>query len=161
MSEHHKQISKYLSYILRYQPESIGLQLDNHGWAVIDDIIQKTTDMVLSKDLIAEIVKSSDKQRFIISEDQTRIRANQGHSIPVDLNLIPQIPPDTLYHGTAQQNVDAIMQQGIKSNQRQYVHLSDCQETAWKVGSRHGKPAVLKIDTKAMSFRWASILFIS
>lgn len=150
MSKTHKEVSKYLSYILRHKPEAIGLKLDVNGWANIDELIKKTTEMAISRTLIEEVVKTSDKQRFIISGDQMKIRANQGHSINVDLNLVAKEPPSILYHGTAENSVTLIMTEGIKANQRQYVHLSVDKETAWKVGSRHGKPVILEINAKAM-----------
>lgn len=150
MGEEYKKISKYLSYILRHKPESIGLTLDVNGWANIDELIEKTTEIAISKTLINEVVKTSDKQRFIISEDQMKIRANQGHSVNIDLNLVAKEPPNILYHGTAEDSVNPIMKEGIKPNSRQYVHLSENIETAWKVGSRHGKPVILTINCEAM-----------
>lgn len=143
------QISKYLSYILRHKPESIGLMLDINGWANIDELISKTKEFVLTKEMLQEIVKTSDKQRFIIKDD--KIRANQGHSIDIDLNVLPTNPPSVLYHGTVIKNVDVIMQEGIKSMSRHYVHLSADKQTAINVGKRHGKPIVMQINSQAMS----------
>jgi len=142
------QISKYLSYILRHKPDSIGLILDSNGWADIDKVIEKTKDFNLTKEMIEEIVKSSDKQRFIIKDN--KIRANQGHSIDVDLNLKPLEPLDVLYHGTAEKSIDDILEKGIKPMSRQHVHLSKNKEIAIRVGQRHGKPQVLKVDSKSM-----------
>ena len=153
-----KKISKYLSYILRHRPDSIDLVLDEHGWADMDELISKTKDLVLSKEIIAEVVESSDKQRFIIKEN--KIRANQGHSIDIDLDLKPTPPPDVLYHGTAMKYVESIMQEGIKSMNRQHVHLSKDIKTAKNIGSRHGKPIVLQIDTQAM-YRDGCIFYLS
>jgi len=153
-----KKISKYLSYILRHRPDSIDLVLDEHGWADMDELISKTKDLVLSKEIIAEVVKSSDKQRFVIKEN--KIRANQGHSIDIDLDLKPTMPPDVLYHGTATRYVESIMQEGIKSMNRQHVHLSQDIQTAKSIGSRHGKPIVLQIDTHAM-YRDGCLFYLS
>ncbi len=143
-----KDISKYLSYILRHKPDIIGLVLDENGWANIDELIVKTKEFELTEELIFKIVQENDKQRFMIQNN--KIRANQGHSINIDLNLKPMLPLDILYHGTASKHVDAIMREGIKSMRRQYVHLSNDIETATKVGSRHGEPIILKIDTMQM-----------
>jgi len=142
------QISKYLSYILRHKPESIGLVLDNNGWANIDELISKTKEFVLTKEILNEVVKTSDKQRFIIKDNT--IRANQGHSIDIDLNVLSTNPPSLLYHGTAIKNIDRIMQEGIKSMSRQYVHLSADKQTAVNVAQRHGKPIVMQIDCRTM-----------
>jgi putative RNA 2'-phosphotransferase len=106
--------------------------------------------MNLTIDIIKTIVETNDKQRFIISDDGKKIRANQGHSIQIDLELENKIPPDILYHGTASRFIDSIMKDGLKSMRRQYVHLSINEETAIKVGKRHGTPVVLYIDTKKM-----------
>lgn len=144
----HTKISKYLSYILRHKPQSIGLNLDSHGWADIDEIIAKTKDMQLTRELIEAVVKSSDKQRYAIRDD--KIRANQGHSIAVDLALEPQTPPDILYHGTATRFIDSIRESGLLPQSRQYVHLSRDKATAIEVGKRHGKVVVLEIDCATM-----------
>ena len=126
-------LGKFISLILRHKPELIGLKLDYHGWAKVD-----------------EIVMTNNKQRDQYNEDHTKIRANQGHSIKVDIELIEKIPPEYLYHGTAFKYLNKIEQEGIKKMKRLYVHLSKDIETAFKVGSRHGKAIVLVIDTKAM-----------
>ncbi|WP_427452819.1 RNA 2'-phosphotransferase [Litorimonas sp. WD9-15] len=144
-----KAISKHLSYILRHKPDAIGLTLDPQGWADIDELISKSPKR-LTRDLISEIVENNDKQRFIISEECSRIRANQGHSISIDLGLKPTAPPDILYHGTATRFLDAILEQGLKKMNRQHVHLSADLETATKVGTRHGKVVILFVDTRAM-----------
>ncbi|MDW6003538.1 RNA 2'-phosphotransferase [Vibrio mangrovi] len=149
-----KHIGKFLSFVLRHKPEAIGLTLDPYGWANIDELVNKTSrsDEIkhIDKALIQEVVKSSDKQRFIISEDGEHIRANQGHSIHVDLQLKPVTPPEFLYHGTATRFLDSILEQGLKPQQRQHVHLSANTETAIAVGQRYGKPAVLKIKARLM-----------
>jgi len=145
-----KAISKYLSYVLRHAPETAGLELDPGGWAPIADVIAGA-EGPLTEDQIRSVVASSDKQRFSISEDGLRIRANQGHSVPVDLGLIPQTPPDRLYHGTVEKFLAAILEQGLLKGQRHHVHLSADLETAMAVGARRGKPVILTIDAAAMA----------
>jgi putative RNA 2'-phosphotransferase len=147
------QTSKFLSMVLRHKPEVIHVTMDNNGWVDIDELIgnaKKFKNMQLPKELLTEIVKKDDKQRYIMDTEKNKIRANQGHSIPIDLGLEPQIPPDELYHGTAARFLESIMENGIKPMSRQYVHLSRTVEIAETVGKRHGKPVVLKINTKAM-----------
>ncbi|WP_312075120.1 RNA 2'-phosphotransferase [Chryseobacterium sp.] len=145
--QHKKKTSKFLSYVLRHHPELIGLDLDQNGWANVDELIKKSTNDTqgLTFEELCEIVETNDKKRFVFNEDKTRIRANQGHSIAIDLNLKPQQPPEFLYHGTAQANVDSILENGIEKRSRQHVHLSLDKETATKVGMRHGKPIILTI----------------
>jgi len=141
-------ISKYLSFILRHKPESVNLKLDGKGWADIDELILKTKKFRLNRKLLEEVVLADNKQRYIISGN--KIRANQGHSINIDLELKPQIPPEILYHGTATRFLDSIMKTGLKALNRQYVHLSKDLKTATNVGSRHGKVVILQIDTVKM-----------
>ena len=150
MSGSDVKISKLLSYVLRHKPESIGLTLDQEGWAKLDELIAKSNKITLSREAVFRVVKNSDKQRFIISEDGNSIRANQGHSIKVDLGLLPTEPPNTLYHGTATRFWDGIKEHGLKKMNRQHVHLSIDEETAAKVGTRHGTLQTLVIDTIAM-----------
>ena len=147
-----KEISKFLSYILRHHPELIDLNLDEKGWANVNEIIAKSANdnQGFTFEELNEIVETNDKKRFVFNEDKTRIRANQGHSIGIDLNLKPQQPPELLYHGTAQANVDSILKNGIEKRSRQHVHLSLDIETATKVGMRHGKPIILTISTGKM-----------
>jgi putative RNA 2'-phosphotransferase len=147
-----KKISKFLSYVLRHHPELINLNLDENGWADVDELITKSTNdsQGFTFEELNEIVKTNDKKRFIFNEDKTRIRANQGHSIDVDLALKSQQPPEFLYHGTAQNNVGSILENGIEKRSRQHVHLSIDKETAANVGMRHGKPAILTIKTGKM-----------
>jgi putative RNA 2'-phosphotransferase len=147
------QTSKFLSMVLRHRPEVIHLNMDNNGWVDIDELINnanKYKNMRLTKETLMEVVKNNDKQRFIMDNEKNKIRANQGHSISIDLALEPQTPPDELYHGTAVRFLKSIMETGIKPMSRQYVHLSRTAEIAETVGKRHGKPVVLKINTKAM-----------
>ena len=144
--------SRFLSFILRHKPDSVGLKLDAQGWVEIEALVEQTqnTDLPLTVEIIEKIVATSDKQRFTINQDGTKIRANQGHSISIDLNLSPKIPPDVLYHGTAVRFVKAILKEGLKKGSRQHVHLSADREMAIKVGARHGKPVVLEVDAKRM-----------
>lgn len=147
-----KKISKFLSLILRHQPEIINLTLDKNGWANVDELKEKCSknNMDFTLEELDEVVETNDKKRFIFNEDKTKIRANQGHSIDIDLALKPQQPPEFLYHGTAQNNVDSILEKGIEKRSRQHVHLSLDKETAIKVGMRHGKPVILTIRTGKM-----------
>lgn len=138
-------VSKWMSYLLRHKPEDANLHMDAHGWVSIDELSRNAKIPV---SIIYDVVKTSDKQRYSISNDM--IRANQGHSFPVDLDLKPESPPDILYHGTAKRFVDSIRKDGIKHMERQYVHLSDNYDTALKVGQRHGDPCVLKVRAKDM-----------
>ncbi|KQT22325.1 RNA 2'-phosphotransferase [Chryseobacterium sp. Leaf404] len=148
-----KKTSKFLSYVLRHHPELIGLSLDENGWANVEELIAKSTNDTqgFTFEELNEIVETNDKKRFVFNDDKTRIRANQGHSIGIDLNLKPQLPPEFLYHGTAQANFDSILENGIEKRSRQHVHLSLDKETANKVGMRHGKPVILTVKTKEMS----------
>ncbi len=153
MTERHKKkTSKFLSYVLRHHPELINLNLDENGWANVDELITKSTNdsQDFTFEELDEIVQTNDKKRFIFNEDKTRIRANQGHSIDINLALIPQQPPEFLYHGTAQSNIEYILEKGIEKRSRQHVHLSQDKETATKVGMRHGKPIILTINTQKM-----------
>lgn len=147
-----KKTSKFLSYVLRHHPELINLNLDENGWANVDELIAKSTNdsQGFIFEELDEIVETNDKKRFIFNEDKTRIRANQGHSIDINLALISQKPPEFLYHGTAQSNIDSIFEKGIEKRSRQHVHLSQDKETASKVGMRHGKPVILTINTQKM-----------
>jgi putative RNA 2'-phosphotransferase len=147
-----KKTSKFLSYVLRHHPELINLNLDENGWANVDELIAKSTNdsQGFTFEELDEIVETNDKKRFIFNEDKTRIRANQGHSIDINLALIPQQPPEFLYHGTAQGNINSILEKGIEKRSRQHVHLSQDKETASKVGMRHGKPVILTINTQKM-----------
>ena len=152
MSKDLIKISKFMSLVLRHKPETIGLRLDAQGWADIGELIEKAGahGMTLTPKLVAEIVAASDKQRFAIDESGQRIRANQGHSVDVDLGLAPAEPPPTLFHGTAETTVAAIRAEGLKAGQRQHVHLSPDEDTAIKVGQRHGRPVVLRIAAGRM-----------
>jgi len=145
-------VSKFLSLILRHRPEKIGITLDQNGWADTDALISGMNQAgrrVTLQDL-KEIVDTNDKQRFKFNDDFSKIRANQGHSISVDLELKETTPPVTLYHGTASCFIKAIEKEGLKPKGRQHVHLSIDIETAVNVGSRHGKAVVLTINSHRM-----------
>lgn len=150
MDQQLKKISKYLSFLLRHKPDSIGLKLDNQGWASIDELIELTTDIKLSREIIEIVVETNDKQRFSISDTGTKIKANQGHSITIDLNLAPTEPPAYLHHGTASRFLESILEKGITKQQRHHVHLTESLAVAKAVGSRYGKPVILCIDSQAM-----------
>jgi putative RNA 2'-phosphotransferase len=142
-----KPISKYLSYILRHDPGEAGITLDDNGWTDVDILIEQVRARFpeMDKTLLEYIVATNSKQRFGFNEDKTRIRANQGHSVNVELNYMAQRPPMVLFHGTCEDNVKAIMQEGLKKQGRHHVHLSQDIVTALQVGSRHGRPFVLKV----------------
>lgn len=144
--------SKFLSLVLRHKPQEIGLVLDAQGWASVTDLIQRhsTTRHAMSMAELETIVAESDKKRFTFSEDRTRIRAAQGHSVEVALGLEPKAPPDCLFHGTATRFVAAIRQEGLRPGRRQQVHLSPDPATARTVGARHGQPHIFVVDCKAM-----------
>lgn len=138
---------KFLSLILRHKPEKVGLKLDENGWVNVDDLIQSTN---ISLSELEQIVKNNNKNRYSFSEDKRKIRANQGHSLNVDVELKEVYPPYILYHGTAEKNIDSIVKNGLVKGNRNHVHLSGDEATAINVGSRHGKPVVLKINAKDM-----------
>lgn len=146
-------ISKFLSLILRHQPEKIGLSLDANGWAAVDDLIRRANEngVPLTVDLLEKVVAENDKKRFAFSDDCRRIRASQGHSVEVDLALAPSQPPTRLFHGTAERFLPSIRQKGLLPGSRQHVHLSSDAETAVRVGQRHGKPVVLTILAQEMA----------
>ena len=147
-----KQLSKFLSFVLRHKPETLGLKIDKNGWINIDELLEKmqAVGKAASLEEIELVVQTNDKQRFTIDTEKNRIRANQGHSIKVDLGLQERTPPAILYHGTAYKNVQDIRAKGLKKMKRQHVHLSKDVHIAKSVGSRHGVPTVLKIDCLGM-----------
>lgn len=149
----HRRTSKFLSLVLRHQPELVGIQLDPHGWADLDELIEKVNrknGTRLTRADINKVVVSNDKQRFRLSPDGQQIRASQGHSIEVDLELDPLAPPAVLYHGTATRFLESIMIQGLTKRQRHHVHLSADRTTAHAVGNRHGTLAMLHVDAAGM-----------
>lgn len=146
------QTSRFMSLILRHKPQTIGISLDEHGWANVDELIEgirKTRPFDM--ETLEEIVRTDNKQRYAFNEDKTLIRANQGHSIPVDVELEKKNPPDILYHGTGEKSVASIEAKGLLPMNRLYVHLSKDEATAVKVGSRHGKPIVFTVDSGLMA----------
>ena len=142
---------KFIALVLRHKPEVIGIHLDEHGWANVDELIAgiaKTQEFNL--EMLEEIVRTDNKQRYSFNDDKTKIRANQGHSIPVDVELEQKIPPDVLWHGTGEKYVFSIEAEGLIPKTRLYVHLSSDPDTAIKVRSRHGKPVVYEVAAKEM-----------
>lgn len=138
-----KSTSKCISLILRHKPEVIGITLDDHGWADTQALIEGVNRThPLTMELLEEIVRTDEKQRYSFNADKSRIRANQGHSIPIDADLAETEPPETLYHGTGEKSVASIEREGLRPMSRLYVHLSPDTETARSVGSRHGRPVI-------------------
>jgi putative RNA 2'-phosphotransferase len=145
-------ISKYLSKHLRHEPAKLGLSLADGGWVAVEELLAACAreHFPITREQLEDVVATSDKQRFAFDPTGTRIRANQGHSTPVDLRLEPAAPPALLYHGTGAQYVEAIRSEGLRKMARHHVHMSIDVPTATKVGARHGKPVVLEIDAAAM-----------
>ncbi|WP_369977163.1 RNA 2'-phosphotransferase [Xanthomonas bundabergensis] len=144
--------SKFLSWVLRHQPQAIGLQLDAQGWASIETLLRLAQPThPLTRAQLQRVVAHSDKQRFALSADGLRIRANQGHSLSVDLGLASALPPPQLYHGTATRFLEAIRREGLRPGQRQHVHLTASPGTALQVGQRYGQAVVLTVRTQAMA----------
>ena len=145
--------SKFMSLILRHDPAAAGIALDANGWANIDEMLagMGRKGFPITRAILDEIVAEDSKQRYAISEDGLRIRANQGHSIAVDVGLEEVRPPDVLFHGTASRFADAIRRDGLKAMSRQHVHLSPDEPTALAVGRRHGKPVIFRVDAKRMA----------
>ncbi len=145
-------LSVFLSLVLRHQPEAANIKLDKHGWANVEELLEgvNRTGRVINKEILEEIVAKDKKQRYSFNEDKTLIRANQGHSVPVDVELKEQEPPEFLYHGTATRFMDSIEKEGLKPMGRLYVHLSKDVETAKIVGKRHGAPVILQVHSGVM-----------
>jgi len=139
--------SKFLSLILRHEPERLGLKLGDAGWVNVQELVQAVNShgVPLTSDQLQHIVATSDKKRFAFSDDGLRIRANQGHSVEVDLQYAPQVPPELLYHGTATRFLDSIREHGLQKMERHDVHLSAETKVTLQVGGRHGKPVMLAI----------------
>ena len=145
-------VSKFISLILRHRPEAIGITLDEHGWADVSELIEGVSKTHhLDMQTLEEIVRSDSKQRYSFSEDKRLIRANQGHSIPVDVELDRLDPPDILFHGTGKKYMNSIEKEGLLPKGRLYVHLSKDTKTAKTVGARHGTPIVYKVRSGAMA----------
>lgn len=143
-------VSKYLSKHLRHQPERIGITLDENGWVAVDDLMRAAAEhgFRFTRAELDHVVAVNDKRRFTI--EGSRIRANQGHTVEVDLDLPPAEPPAYLYHGTVARNLDVIRAEGLRPMRRHHVHLSPDRETATRVGARRGRPVVLSVDSGAM-----------
>ena len=143
-------ISKTLSYALRHKPESLELTLDKNGWAPVKDVLN---NLDATMEELETVVAENDKKRFAFNDDKTKIRASQGHSIKVDLQLTAVDPPAILYHGTGPKNINIILTEGLKKMNRHHVHLSATIDTAKAVGQRHtkhGKPIILQVDSAHM-----------
>jgi putative RNA 2'-phosphotransferase len=143
-----KKLSKFLSYVLRHDPKKLNLTMDKQGWVSVTQLLENLDD--ISVEILEEVVAENDKKRFAFNEDKTKIRANQGHSIAIELNYSPVEPPEFLFHGTAIKNMDSIKKSGIIKGNRHQVHLSLDKETATNIGKRHGKPVILVVQSKAM-----------
>lgn len=144
-------ISKFISLILRHKPEKICITLDEHGWANVADLINGVSkEYPFNFEMLEEIVATDSKQRYSFNENKTLIRANQGHSIPVDVELQEITPPEQLYHGTGEKYRKSICDIGLIPKSRLYVHLSDNSDTALSVGRRHGKPIIISVDAGRM-----------
>jgi putative RNA 2'-phosphotransferase len=155
-------ISKFLSLVLRHEPQSIGLTLDSSGWASVDDLLARcnAAGEPISREQLDEVVATNEKKRFAFSEDGARIRASQGHSVAVELGYAPAEPPEILYHGTAKRFLPSIKSTGLNKGDRHHVHLSATQETAKTVGDRHGPSVVLTIRSGEMRSQ-GHLFFIS
>lgn len=147
-----RRASKFLSLVLRHDPARVGLALDGGGWVAVDDLLSAMTEagLALDRATLERVVAENEKQRFAFDAGGTRIRANQGHSIPVDLGLVPLVPPAELFHGTADRFVADIRHVGLLPGSRTHVHLSADVATARQVGGRHGRPVVLRVAAAAM-----------
>lgn len=145
-------LSVFISLVLRHKPEAACITLDEHGWANVDELIEgiNKSGHQITMEILEEIVRSDEKSRYSFNQDRTLIRANQGHSVKVDVGLKEEEPPSILYHGTAKRFLESIFKDGLRPMSRLYVHLSKNNETALNVGKRHGEPAVLQIDAGKM-----------
>lgn len=152
-TEKRVRISKFLALHLRHDPAGLGLELEPGGWVAVEALLAACARKrrPISRAELEEVVRTSDKQRFAFDAAKTKIRANQGHSVDVDLQLTPAEPPPILYHGTGEGSLAAILRDGLSKMQRHHVHLSADAVTAHKVGARHGRPAVLRVDAAAMA----------
>ena len=152
MSNNLTRKSKFLSLVLRHQPEKIGIRLDEAGWVAVAELLEgcRRAGHAITPDQLREIVRTSDKQRFALNDDGTRIRANQGHSVEVELGYEPATPPETLYHGTAEKYLASIRRDGLHKGKRHHVHLSERLDTASAVGQRHGLLVLLHVRSGDM-----------
>ena len=147
-----KELSKFLSYVLRHRPDRIGIVLDQAGWISVGDLLEacRRHGKAITAEELQHVVETNDKRRFAFNDTGERIRANQGHSVAVDLDLAPSVPPERLYHGTVRKFLPSIRKEGLKPKARHHVHLSADRETATRVGSRRGPPVVLVIESARM-----------
>ena len=145
-------ISKFLSLVLRHRPETIGITLDENGWTEVNYLIEQLnkSGLNINSEVLNDVVANNNKKRFAFNEDKTKIRANQGHSIIVELGYQPMQPPEILYHGTSEKSVASILKTGLEKRSRHHVHLSSDKETAAQVGQRHGKPVILEVAAQEM-----------
>jgi len=145
-------VSKLLSFALRHNPESIGVIMDDNGWVEISNLLDCLVreGLSISKTELEEVVETNDKKRFAFNDDETKIRASQGHSVKIDLSLDSEMPPVILYHGTAYASIPSIIGQGLIKGNRMHVHLSSDIDTALRVGSRKGRPIVLSVRAQIM-----------
>lgn len=152
MKSKHSKLSVFISLVLRHKPEAIGMKLDKNGYLDVNEMIKNinTTGRKIDKEILDEIVSSDEKGRYSYNSDKTKIHANQGHSVKVDVNLTETKPPEFLYHGTSEENAKLIMLEGINKKSRLHVHLTDNKETAEKVGKRKGSPKVLTVKSGEM-----------
>ena len=145
------EISRFIAFILRHKPESVGIKLDPHGWASVSELISAVSKRwSFNMEKLEEIVATDDKMRYSFNSDKTLIRANQGHSVPVDLELCECDAPTVLYHGTAEKYTEALDEEGLISKTRLFVHLSGDIETAAAVGKRHGTPVIYEVASSKM-----------
>lgn len=152
-----KKTSKFLSYVLRHHPEKLNLTMDEQGWVTVEELLQNLNNVSMTE--LETVVAENNKKRFAFNEDKTKIRANQGHSIKIDLAYSPIEPPEFLYHGTATKNITSIQKIGIMKGSRHHVHLSADLGTAKNVGQRHGKPVILIVESKKMHIAGHKFLF--
>lgn len=152
MSKNEINISKFLSLVLRHQPETIAITLDQNGWADVNDLIEKANNygIKFDRETLNHIVATNPKKRFAFNDTLDKIRASQGHSVEIELGYTNQKPPEILFHGTAEKFVQSILDTGLEKGNRQQVHISADFETAIKVGQRHGKPFVFKVLAEKM-----------
>jgi len=155
-------ISKFLSLVLRHQPGAIGIQLDEQGWTDVAGLIRQLNhhDVAITFEVLKHVVSSNPKKRFAFNEDYTKIRANQGHSVDVELGYEAQEPPEVLYHGTAERFLDSILKTGLQKQARHHVHLTADRQTAVAVGQRYGKPVLLEVRAGEM-FRKGHAFYLS
>ena len=152
MAADNVRISKFLSLVLRHKPEEIGVTLDEAGWVDVETLLSACARhrFPITRQQLETVVATSDKKRFALSEDGSRIRANQGHSVEVELGYAPAQPPEILYHGTADRFIESIRRQGLIKGKRHHVHLSLTRPTAAAVGTRHGRLVLLEVRSGDM-----------